>query len=78
LTQVASVFDQSANQARELISRIDSRLAQLDASWDGCAQTRFYGEYQSWKGQMQTFLQILQTGSTELKQAAERFTQADV
>lgn len=77
LDRIASQFRNGANSSKDLSDRLNSAIQSMQGQWDGMTQQRFFQRYETDKKNMLTYIQMLTDVSTELKNIADRFRQAD-
>ena len=74
---VANQFSQASQESQDMINRLESTMSNLEPQWEGMTKQRFYQEYQNWRNQMRSFVDLLNQISQELHAIADRFAAAD-
>ena len=72
-----SKFEQASGQSQEIVNSLQSLMGNMQPQWDGMTSERFYQEFESWRGQMNKFVTMLNEIGGELHSIAERFRIAD-
>ena len=74
---VANQFSQASQESQDMINRLESTMSNLEPQWEGMMKQRFYQEYQNWRNQMRSFVDLLNQIGQELHAIADRFAAAD-
>jgi WXG100 family type VII secretion target len=74
---VADQFNNASQESEQMVSRLESTINNLSATWEGMAKQRFYGDYENWRSTMRTYVQLLAQISQELRAIAQRIEDAD-
>lgn len=75
--QVANQFKQSGDQSQQIVNSLTQSVNGMEGQWDGMTKQRFFQEFQEASRLMQSFVQTLDSISTELKAIAQKFRMAD-
>ncbi|MCR3759593.1 WXG100 family type VII secretion target [Clostridium felsineum] len=78
LEQLAAKFSGASEESQQMVSTLGSGISNVQQNWAGVSATKFFGEYEAWSKTMTGYVQLLQQISTELKQQAQKFREADV
>ena len=71
------IFNSSANNTQQMISKLNNQINQLRSSWAGAAQNSFIQEYQQLQPSMKKFVQVLNGISKQLSDVATTMQQTD-
>jgi WXG100 family type VII secretion target len=77
LRQAAEAFTLSSEDGQRALKRLDMATAKLEGRWSGAASMTFSTNYREWRQQMEAFIRILVTLSTQMKSIADRIEQTD-
>lgn len=75
--QVANQFKQSSEQSQQIVSSLTQSINGMEGQWEGMTKQRFFTEFQEASKQMQSFVQTLNSISTELTAIAQKFRSVD-
>ncbi|MGM1045166.1 WXG100 family type VII secretion target [Paenibacillus uliginis N3/975] len=75
--QVANQFKQSGEQSQQIVNSLTQSVNGMEGQWDGMTKQRFFQEFQEASRLMNSFVQTLDSISTELKAIAQKFRMAD-
>jgi len=75
--EVANQFNSASQESEQMVQRLESTMGNLAPNWDGMTAQRFYGDYENWRTNMRTFVELLAQVSQELHAIADRFAAAD-
>lgn len=77
MERVAGIFEQKAGEIESILSALRSRIAQLDASWDGIAEQAFRQEWDSCDRKLRDTPSMLREIATALRRIAQEIRQAE-
>ncbi|MES9741106.1 WXG100 family type VII secretion target [Bacillus sp. BK006] len=77
LEKVAKQFKAASDQNQQASTKLSQTVSAMNSQWDGMTSERFFHDFEQSKKQMKQYTQLLEQVSTELKQIAQRFRQAD-
>lgn len=75
--QVANQFKQSGEQSQQIVNSLTQSVNGMEGQWDGMTKQRFFQEFQEASRLMNSFVQTLESISTELRAIAQKFRMAD-
>ncbi len=77
LREAAEAFTLSSEDGQRALKRLDLAAEKLEGRWTGAASMSFANNYREWRQQMEAFVRLLTTLSTQMKSIADRMEQAD-
>ncbi|MDQ0087471.1 WXG100 family type VII secretion target [Paenibacillus anaericanus] len=77
MDRISTQFKTGATQSQEISTKLNSAIQAMQGQWDGMTQQRFFQRYETDKKNMQTYIQMLNEVSDELKTISDRFRAAD-
>ncbi|CAM3817172.1 WXG100 family type VII secretion target [Bacillus cereus] len=77
LDQIAGRFTNAAAEAQQQINNLGNEIQSLEGQWSGATQDKFRANFESARQEMQKYIPILEHISTDLKNIATNFRNAD-
>ena len=77
LREAAEAFSASSEDGQRALKRLDMATEKLEGRWTGAASMSFANNYRDWRQQMEAFIRVLVTLSTQMRSIADRMEQAD-
>ena len=77
LEAVASTFDTQKTETETIISALIGQMSDLEAEWEGVAQSRFYVQWNETVPQARQFSHLLGEIAAELRRIAQVFRETD-
>jgi len=77
LREAAEAFTLSSEDGQRALKRLDLVTEKLEGRWTGTASMSFATNYREWRQQMEAFVRLLTTLSTQMKSIADRMEKAD-
>ena len=77
LREAAEAFTASSEDGQRALKRLDMATEKLEGRWTGAASMSFANNYRDWRQQMEAFIRVLVTLSTQMRSIADRMEQAD-
>ena len=65
------------DQAKTIIAKVKSAIATLEASWGGQFAKAFGSQWQTWQKEMQEFVTLCETTSTEMTTISNIYMKGD-
>jgi WXG100 family type VII secretion target len=77
LEAVATTFDTQRTETENVLSMLVSSMGELEAEWEGMAQSRFYAQWNQTFPSMTQFSHLLGEIAAELRRIAQVFRETD-
>ncbi|MEY8347161.1 WXG100 family type VII secretion target [Bacillus cereus] len=77
LERIAGNFTNAAAEAQQQINNLGNDIHSLEGKWSGATQSKFTGNFNDARQEMQKYIPILQHISDELKKIATNFRNVD-
>ena len=77
LQKASREFKTASLETDEMMSRLESVIKNLEATWEGAGQEAFFQYYQEWHTHIGGISLLLNLTGDELNAIAERYSEAD-
>lgn len=77
ILEISKQFEQASEISKHIVARLNNSILSLQSQWSGITQEHFYQNFQTARGQMDTFTSRVSSIGTELHSISVKFTEAD-